>query len=71
MSEENKNQIEVSSEEQEQEGLNFLDIFYLCLSKWRWILASVLICLCIAFFQYICVAHPYSSRTSRPRAVAP
>lgn len=50
MSEENKNQIEVSSEEQEQEGLNFLDIFYLCLSKWRWILASVLICLCIAFF---------------------
>ena len=35
MSEENVRNLEVSSSEQENEGMNIVDIFFLCLNKWQ------------------------------------
>ena len=64
MSEENVKQVEVVSTEQENEGsslINIVDIFFLCLNKWRWIVASVIVCLLIAFF-YIKTTPPRYQR---------
>ncbi len=39
----------LKEENNQEESLSVLDIFYLCLNKWKWILASVIICIAIAF----------------------
>ena len=63
MSEENVRNLEVSSSEQENEGMNIVDIFFLCLNKWQWIVASVLVCVAIAF-MYIKTTPPRYTRSA-------
>ena len=63
MSEQNIKVAEINSNEQESEGLNIADIFFLCISKWNWIVASVFICL-IAAYLYIRMTPPTYQRTA-------
>ena len=62
MSEQNIKAAEVNSNEQESEGLNIADIFFLCLSKWYWIAVSVVICL-VAAYLYVKKTPPTYQRT--------
>ena len=62
MAEEILRTVDIDSEEKE-EGLSFMDILSLCLSKWYWIVASVVICLIIAML-YIKTTPPTYKRTA-------
>ena len=55
--------VDINSEEKEEEGLSFMDIFFLCLNKWYWIIASIIICLIIALL-YINTTPPTYTRTA-------
>ena len=49
--------------ESEDKGMNFMDIFFLCLSKWYWIVTSVIVCLVLAIL-YIKITPPTYKRTA-------
>ena len=63
MAEENVKKAEVIAEEKESDGLSIVDIFFLCLNKWYWIVASVIICLIIAVL-YIKTTPPLYTRSA-------
>lgn len=63
MSEQNIKVAEANSNEQENDGPNIADIIFLCISKWYWIVTSVLICLVVAYL-YIRITPPTYQRTA-------
>lgn len=52
-----------NSVEDEGQGINFMDILYLCLSKWYWIVISIIVCLTIGAL-YIKVTPPTYTRSA-------
>lgn len=52
-----------TSEQQEEEGLGLMDILSLCLSKWYWIVFSVVLCAIVAVL-YIKMTPPTYMRTA-------
>ena len=47
----------------EQDYINLLDLFYLCLAKWQWFVLSLVVCLSAAVF-YLLTVQPVYTRSA-------